>query len=74
MIVPRRLAASFNWLFSATPRGADVSANLYSLIETAKAKGVEPSVYLATVFTDLPNANTIDDIEALLPWNLKPRV
>lgn len=63
-----------NWLFSATPRGADASANLYSLIETAKANGIEPSVYLATVFTRLPNANTLDDIEALLPWNLKPRV
>lgn len=62
-----------NWLFSATPRGADASANLYSLIETAKANGIEPSVYLSTVFTQLPQADTLADIEALLPWNLKPR-
>ena len=59
-----------NWLFSATPRGADASANLYSRIETAKANGIEPSVYLATVFNQLPQADTL---EALLPWNLKPR-
>ena len=62
-----------NWLFSATPRGADASANLYSLIETAKANGIEPSVYLARVFAELPNANTLEEIEALLPWNLRPR-
>jgi len=62
-----------NWLFSATPKGADASANLYSLIETAKANGLEPSVYLATVFTELPQADTLEAIEALLPWNLNPR-
>lgn len=57
-----------NWLFSASQKGADASANLYSLIETAKANGLEPSVYLAKVFTDLPNAQTVEEIEALLPW------
>jgi transposase len=48
-----------NWLFSATPKGADASANLYSLIETAKANGLEPSVYLATVFTELPQPSCV---------------
>ena len=62
-----------NWLFSATPKGADASANLYSLIETAKANGLEPSVYLSMVFTQLPQADTLEAIEALLPWNLNPR-
>lgn len=57
-----------NWLFSASQKGADASANLYSLIETAKANGLEPSAYLAKVFTDLPNAQTVEEIEALLPW------
>lgn len=61
-----------NWLFSATPRGAEASANLYSLIETAKAGGLEPHTYLAKVFTELPQATTVEEIEALLPWNLKP--
>ncbi len=31
-----------NWLFSASQKGATSSANLYSLIETAKANGLEP--------------------------------
>jgi transposase len=58
------------WLFSDTPAGADASARLYSLIETAKANGVEPYAYLRHVFTQLPKATTADDIEALLPWNV----
>ena len=43
------------------------SANLYSLIETAKANGIEPYGYLRTVFTELPNATSVEAIEALLP-------
>jgi len=37
-----------NWLFSDTVRGAQSSANLYSLIETAKANGLAPYAYLPT--------------------------
>lgn len=59
-----------NWLFSATVQGAKSSANLYSLIETAKANGLEPYEYLRRVFTDLPRANNIEEIDALLPWNV----
>jgi RNA-directed DNA polymerase len=57
-----------NWLFSTSIKGVKASANLYSLIETAKANGLEPYVYLRTVFTELPKAMMLDDIEALLPW------
>lgn len=60
-----------NWLFSATVPGAKSSANLYSLIETAKANGLEPYSYLKKVFTDLPKATSVEDIEQLLPWNVK---
>jgi hypothetical protein len=58
-----------NWLFADTVKGAQASANLYSLIETAKANGIEPYPYLTRVFTDLPKAQTVEDIERLLPWN-----
>ena len=61
-----------NWLFSDTPAGAKASAGLYSLVETAKANGLEPYAYLRHVFTDLPQAKTLEDIEALLPWNIAP--
>jgi len=59
-----------NWLFSASVSGARSSANLYSLIETAKANGLEPYHYLRQVFTKLPAAATVEDIEILLPWNI----
>jgi transposase len=56
------------WLFSDTPAGAEASAKIYSLIETAKANGIEPYSYLKRVFTELPRAKTLADFEALLPW------
>jgi transposase len=59
------------WLLSDTVKGAVASANLYSLVETAKANGVEPHAYLVLVFKRLPSAKSIEDFEALLPWNLK---
>ena len=59
-----------NWLFADTPAGAHASARIYSLVETAKANGHEPHSYLCRVLRDLPAAKTVEDIEALLPWNL----
>ena len=57
-----------NWLFSHSVNGVKASTNLYSLIETAKANGLEPYAYLRNVFTHLPKATSIEEIEALLPW------
>jgi transposase len=59
-----------NWLFSASVNGVKASANLYSLIETAKANGLEPYAYLRYLFTELPRAETVEGIEALLPGNI----
>jgi transposase len=61
------------WLFSSATRGADASANLYSLIETAKANGHEPYRYLHHIFTELPKAETLEEFEDLLPMNLPPK-
>ena len=60
-----------NWMFADTPSGATASARLYSLVETAKANGLEPWAYLTEVFEKLPTAATDDDIEALLPWRVQ---
>lgn len=59
-----------NWLFSDSVKGVSASANLYSLIETAKANGLEPYAYLRYLFTELPKALTVDAIESLLPGNV----
>jgi transposase len=56
------------WLFSDTVQGAKASANLYSLIETARLNGQEPYAYLCRVFEGLPKAQTLANIQALLPW------
>jgi len=57
------------WLFSDTPKGAAASAQIYSLVETAKANGQEPYTWLRHVLERLPQAESIEDVEALLPWN-----
>jgi transposase len=59
-----------NWLFSDQPEGAKASAAFYSLIETAKANGLEPYSYLLYLFDHLPHALTIDDWRQLLPTNI----
>jgi transposase len=59
-----------NWLFSDTQHGANASANLYSLIETAKANGLNDYGYLKYIFAELPKAQTDKDIAALLPWRV----
>lgn len=58
------------WLFADTPSGATASARLYSLVETAKANGVEPWRYLEALFERLPTASRRTDYEELMPWRL----
>ena len=57
------------WLFSNSQRGATASANLYGLVETAKANGKEPYSYLSWLFERLPRAD-LADVETLMPWNM----
>jgi transposase len=59
------------WLFADTPGGARASAIYYSLIETAKANGLDPHAYFREVLTQLPYADSVEKLEALLPWNIK---
>jgi transposase len=58
------------WLFADTVGGARASANLYSLVETAKANGIEPWAYLRVLFERLPAATEPADVEALLPHRI----
>ena len=59
------------WLFADTPHGARASATCYSLVETAKLNGLEPYAYLRHVLAHIAEANTVEKLEALLPWNVK---
>jgi transposase len=59
-----------NWLFAGSPEGAKASAALYSLVETAKANGLEPYRYLRFLFERLPYATTPADYRKLTPMHL----
>lgn len=58
------------WLFCYDKVGAQASANLYSLVMTCRINGVEPFGYLHYLFDRLPAADTVEKIEALLPWKV----
>ncbi|MCC9293542.1 IS66 family transposase [Clostridium sp. MT-14] len=61
-----------NWLFSGSPRGAEASAAVYSMIETAKANGLEPYSYLEFLFKNLPGVQFEahpEFLEEYLPWD-----
>jgi len=60
-----------NWLFSTSVDGAQASAMFYSLIETAKANDLEPFDWLTEILEKLPHAVTVEDYEALLPFQKK---
>ena len=58
-----------NWLFSDSQAGARASANIYSLLETARANGLIDYAYLKLVLTDLPTMQG-KNLHQLLPWNV----
>lgn len=60
------------WLFSDTPAGANASALIYSLVQSAKANRLDPYAWLRCLMHELPAAQSVEAIEALLPWNLHP--
>jgi pimeloyl-ACP methyl ester carboxylesterase len=62
----------FQWLFADTVKGAKASAALYSIVSTARANGLEPYAYLRRLFAELPKSKTVEDFEALLPFNTAP--
>ena len=65
--IPPFVVGRKNFLFCDSVAGAHASANLYSLLETARVNGLEPYNFLKWVFTELPQATSVEDIEALLP-------
>jgi len=57
-----------------TPEGASASARIYSLIETAKANGLEPYCYLKYLFENLSEAITADEFRVLMPRNIDKKL
>jgi len=61
-----------NWLFCGSPQGAASSACVYSLVETAKANGLNPYKYLEYILSRLPGRdfkNNPGIIDLMMPWD-----
>ena len=61
-----------NWLFSDTPKGADSSAIIYTLVESAKANGLEPYLYLRCLLEELrffEGTPSAAELEVFMPWS-----
>ncbi len=64
-----------NWLFCDSVKGAESSAIVYTIVETAKANGQNPFEYLQWLLramTYYPQTPSNDSLENLMPWNLEP--
>lgn len=57
-----------NWLFAKSVDRIDASCFFYSLVETAKAVGINPEKYVEFVLMFGPNMDK-KDFDSLLPWN-----
>ena len=67
-----------NWLFAKSIRGADASAIVYSIVETALLNGLKPYLYLTYVLEKLLQTGAFpksEELDRLLPWsNELPKV
>ena len=59
-----------NWLFCDTTDGANASMAVYSLLETARANGLNPYKYMEYILEARPDEKMTDkELETLSPWN-----
>ena len=61
-----------SWEFCGSPKGAKASACVYSLVETAKANGLNPYKYLEFLLSRIPGSDFRSNpevLESMLPWN-----
>ena len=61
-----------NWLFARSIRGADASAVVYSITETALLNGLKPYVYLTYILDQLRQMGPFpkpEELDRLLPWS-----
>ena len=59
-----------NWLFSDTQDGAKASMTVFSMIETAKANGLDPKKYLNYLLDQRPSFEMTDvELDQLMPWS-----
>ena len=64
-----------NWLFCDTPGGAHASATAYTMVEMAKAHGLNVEKYLTFLLEKRPHKGMTDEeLERLSPWSEEARI
>ena len=66
-----------NWLFCDTQAGANASVIVFTVLETAKANGLNPETYLNHLLTVVPErfaADPLAVVDDLLPWTEKMQI
>ena len=61
-----------NWLFSKSIKGAEASATVYSITETALLNGLKPYDYVAYILERMKDLGPFppkEDLQQLLPWS-----
>ena len=61
-----------NWMFSDSTKGAEASATVYSIVETAKANNLDPYQYLQHLLLYMPDTDYKkypQALEHLMPWS-----
>ena len=61
-----------NWMFCNSIAGAKAAEVLFSIIETCELHKIEPYAYPRLVLTKIPYAKTVEELEQLMPFNIKP--
>ena len=59
-------------MFAGSPKGADASACVYSLVETAKANNLDPFMYLQCLLMLAPGSSYLkneDTMKNMMPWS-----
>lgn len=61
-----------NWILNGSPRGAEASAGIYSMVETI-TNSIDTKDYFMYIFEHMPQEENLQDekiIEKHLPWNV----
>ena len=67
---PELVSLAQRWLFAVVPSGAEASALIYTMVEMARANGVNVYQYLTYLLEKCPTSQTSDEeLEKLAPWD-----
>jgi transposase len=61
-----------NYLFAGSDSGGERAASIYTLVASAKLNGLNPETYLRDLLAKITDGHTINRINELVPWRMKP--